>query len=92
MRETGIDGGLLLLDEITSSADVETELRVRRLLEVEFKAYTVVMVTHHREMAVACDRVVMLDKGSVVEDGSPEDLLNRENGWFRALWANQNTG
>ena len=92
IRETRIDGGLLLLDEITSSADAETERRVRRLLEVEFAAYTVIMVTHHREMAVACDRVIMLDAGKVVEDGSPEELLNRESGWFRALWENQNTG
>lgn len=65
---------------------------MRRLLEVEFAAYTVVMVTHYREMAVACDRVIMLDAGRVVEDGSPEELLNRESGWFRALWENQNTG
>lgn len=88
-RETGIDGGLLLLDEITSSADAETERRVRRLLEVEFKNYTVVMVTHHREMAVACDRVVILDAGRVVEDGKPGELLEKERGWFRDLWKNE---
>ncbi|PVH86961.1 putative ABC multidrug transporter [Cadophora sp. DSE1049] len=86
IRETGIDGGLLLLDEITSSADAETERRVRRLLDVEFKAYTVMMVTHHKEMAVACDRVVVLDAGRVVEDGEPGDLLEKEGGWFRGLY------
>lgn len=90
-RETITDGGLLLLDEITSSADAETERRVRRVLEDEFAAYTVVMVTHRREMAAACDRVVVLDSGTVVEDGRPGELLEREGGWFRGLWVAGNS-
>jgi ABC-type multidrug transport system fused ATPase/permease subunit len=85
-RTTDVDGGLLLLDEITSSADTETERRVRRLLDVEFKDYTVVMVTHRLEMAMACDRVIVLDTGVVVEDGRPADLLDIETGWFKDLW------
>ena len=90
-RETNTDGGLLLLDEITSSADAETERRVRRVLEDEFAAYTVVMVTHRREMAVVCDRVIVLDAGRVVEDGRPGELLLRERGWFRGLWVRGNS-
>ncbi|KAH9223366.1 P-loop containing nucleoside triphosphate hydrolase protein [Leptodontidium sp. 2 PMI_412] len=86
IRETDIDGGLLLLDEITPSADADTERRMMRALLDRFEKYTVVMVTHHREVAVACGRVVVLDKGRVVEDGSPEELLGREGGWFRTLW------
>jgi ABC-type multidrug transport system fused ATPase/permease subunit len=86
MRETGVDGGLLLLDEITSAADTETEAEVGRMLEREFGEWTVVMVTHRREMAVWCDRVVVVDKGRVVEDGRPTELLE-EGGWFRGLWA-----
>ncbi|KAH7418359.1 ABC transporter [Cadophora sp. MPI-SDFR-AT-0126] len=86
IRETGIDGGLLLLDEITSSADAETERRFSRLLDVDFQAYTVIIVTHHRQMAVVCDRVVVLDSGMVVEDGKPGELLGKQAGWFRALW------
>lgn len=75
-RETGTDGGLLLLDEITASADAETEQRVQKVLEDEFKAYTVIAVTHRREMAAACDRVVVLDQGMVVDDGEPDGLLD----------------
>jgi ATP-binding cassette subfamily C (CFTR/MRP) protein 1 len=86
IRQTGVDGGLLLLDEITSSADAETERRVMKALLDRFGNYTAVMITHHREVAVACDRVVVLNKGRVVEDGSPEELLGREGGWFRTLW------
>lgn len=88
LRVTGVDGGLLLLDEVTSSADAETEVEVGRMLEREFGAWTVVMVTHRREMAVGCERVVVVDNGRVVEDGKPGELLEKEGGWFRALWAN----
>jgi ABC-type multidrug transport system fused ATPase/permease subunit len=91
-REINTDGGLLLLDEITSGTDAETERRVRKVLEDEFAAYTVVMVTHRREMAVACDRVIVLDAGRVVEDGRPGELLERERGWFRGLWVSGNSG
>ncbi|KAJ3960646.1 hypothetical protein N0V92_002723 [Colletotrichum tropicale] len=85
-RETGIDGGLLLLDEITSGADTATERRVHRILDSEFGAFTVIMVTHRKEMGTSCDRVIMLDAGEVVEDGAPRVLLEKENGRFKALW------
>lgn len=85
-RETGADGGLLLLDEITSNTDAETTRQVQMLLRDEFAAYTVVMVTHHREIAVGCDRVIVVDAGMVVEDGSPAELQEREDSWFRKLF------
>ena len=85
-RKTGADGGLLLLDEITSSADAETEMRVRGVLEREFAGYTVVLVTHHRGMALGCGRVVVLDAGCVVEEGKLGELLDSEGGWFSRLW------
>ncbi|KAI8196524.1 ABC transporter FUM19 [Colletotrichum sp. SAR 10_86] len=85
-RETGVDGGLLLLDEITSGADTETEKRVRRILDSEFGGYTVIMVTHRKEMAISCDRVIILDAGEVVEDGPPQVLLAKADGRSKALW------
>ncbi|KAF0316332.1 ABC multidrug transporter [Colletotrichum asianum] len=85
-RETGVDGGLLLFDEITSGADTETEKRVHRILDSEVGGYTVIMVTHRKEMAISCDRVIMLDAGEVVEDGTPRVLLEKEDGRFKALW------
>ncbi|KAI0127028.1 ABC transporter [Xylariales sp. AK1849] len=65
-RETNVDGGLLLLDEISSSADAETERQVRKVLEDEFAAYTVVVVTHQPGMVAICDRVIMLHEGKAV--------------------------
>lgn len=54
-----------------------------KVLKNEFAAYTLLMVTHRPEMAMAYDRVVVMDAGMVVEDGIPEELLRNESGW---LW------
>ncbi|ETS75364.1 hypothetical protein PFICI_12308 [Pestalotiopsis fici W106-1] len=86
-----VDGGLLLLDEITSSTDTETERIVLRLLMDEFANYTVLIVTHRREMAMACDRVMVLDAGRIVEVGQPAELWKRAQGRFRALWLQEST-
>ncbi|KAI0158367.1 ABC transporter [Xylariaceae sp. FL1272] len=87
LRETdGSDGGLLILDEITSSTDADTTQRVKKLLKDEFGAYTVIMVTHHREMAMTCDRVFVLDAGAIGEEGKPAELEAREDSWFRRLF------
>lgn len=84
-RETGVDGGVLLLDEITASADAETEARVRDVLEREFAAWTVVVVTHRQGMAVGfCGRVVVVDGGRVVEEGRVG-----EEGRFAGLWGSR---
>lgn len=81
------DGGLLLLDEITSSTDAETERVILQLLMGEFSAYTVLIVTHRRDMAMACDRVVVLDAGRIVEVGRPAELWGRDQSQFRSLWS-----
>lgn len=82
-----VDGGLLLLDEITSNTDSETERIVLRLLMGEFAKYTLLIVTHRRDMAMACDRVVVLDAGKILEVGRPDELWKRDQSRFRTLWS-----
>ncbi|KAE9372462.1 ATPase-like protein [Stipitochalara longipes BDJ] len=79
-------GGILLLDEVTSGVDHETEQIMMRIIESEFEGYTVVMVSHRLEMVMAFDRVLVMDRGSVVEDGPPGELAEKEGGRFRELW------
>lgn len=86
-----VDGGLLLLDEITSNTDSETERIVLRLLMGEFAKYTVLIVTHRQDMAMACDRVVVLDGGKIVEVGRPAELWGRDHSRFGALWLQGST-
>lgn len=87
MRAAGRDGGVLLLDEISSSVDWETEVLMHGVIRKEFDAYTVVAVAHRLQLMVEfVDRVVVLDQGRVVEVGRGSELLEKEEGWFRRLY------
>ena len=79
-------GGILLLDEINSSVDKETDEFMQGVIMREFKSYTVVYVTHKLDTAMDYDRLVIMDKGEIVEVGKPTELLMQEGGRFRALW------
>ncbi|KAB5542782.1 ABC transporter type 1, transmembrane domain-containing protein [Coniochaeta sp. 2T2.1] len=88
LKKRGLqEGGVLLLDEMTSSVDKATESLMMDILWREFEAYTVIMVTHSMEVAGRCDRVLVLDRGRIVEDGDPQLLAKTGGSWFRALTA-----
>ncbi|KAK8042694.1 hypothetical protein PG994_013177 [Apiospora phragmitis] len=78
-------GRLVLLDEATSSVDQATEVRVQELIREEFHEHTVIAIAHRLETIADFDRVVVLEKGYVVEQGKPDDLL-RSQGPFNQLW------
>ncbi|KAK1596393.1 multidrug resistance-like protein [Colletotrichum navitas] len=79
-------GRVVLLDEATSSVDTHTEKTVKDLIRGEFKHHTVLAIAHRLDTVADFDRVVVLDKGRVVEVGSPRDLLRQAGGRFRELW------
>lgn len=83
---TAGSGGILLLDEFTSGVDVETEKTMQQIISGEFKGYTVVMISHRLDMVMDFDRVLVMDQGSVVEDGSPKALIEGTGGRFKQLW------
>ncbi|GKU01234.1 abc transporter [Fusarium langsethiae] len=86
-------GGLLLLDEVSSSVDRNTDREMQAIIRGEFENYTIIMVSHRLEMVMKYfDRVVVLDKGSVVEDGEPRELVEIEGSRFGELWAVENDG
>jgi len=76
-------GGILLVDEVSSTVDAETEEQMQTVIHREFEGYTVVMVTHRLEMLRGFDRVVVMEKGAIVEVGPPEDMMGRDGGVFR---------
>ncbi|KAI0011479.1 ATPase-like protein [Xylariaceae sp. FL0662B] len=84
--------GILLLDEVSSSVDQDTDRAMQRLVLEEFEGYTIVMVSHRLEMVMAFDTVVMMDRGSIVEAGPPRELVARERSRFRDLWLVRNQG
>ncbi|PYH94822.1 putative ABC multidrug transporter [Aspergillus ellipticus CBS 707.79] len=79
LGSSGSDQGILLLDEVSSSVDHETERVIQEIVREEFKNYTVISVSHRLDMIMDFDRVVVMDTGEIVEVGNPA-LLAKETG------------
>lgn len=77
---------LLLLDESTSSVDPENEAHIYRDIFSWWGEYTVIATIHKLNLLKYFDRIIMFDKGRIVDDGSFDDLLAR-NPTFRIQWA-----
>ncbi|KAI1078911.1 ATPase-like protein [Whalleya microplaca] len=82
--------GILLLDEVSSSVDQDTDRAMQKIILEEFEGYTIVMVSHRLEMVMAFDTVVMMDRGSIVETGPPKELVAKGGSRFRELWLVRN--
>ncbi|KAH6640025.1 P-loop containing nucleoside triphosphate hydrolase protein [Truncatella angustata] len=81
----GSNGGVLLLDEVTSSVDQETESIIQNIIKVEFQDYTILAVSHRLRFVMDFDRVVVMDRGKVVEVGNPKELAEGDTR-FGDLW------
>lgn len=79
-------GGILLLDEVSSSVDQDTERALQKVIREEFESYTIVMVSHRLEMVMDFDTVVVMERGSVVESGPPKTLVDTNGSHFKELW------
>lgn len=79
------EGSVLLLDEVSSSVDVETERIMQQVIKTEFPKYTVVAVSHRLDMIMDFDRVVVMDTGEIVEVGNPMALAQEEGSRFGDL-------
>ena len=66
---------IVVLDEATANTDVVTEQAVQKLISEEFAGATVLTIAHRLNTIISSDRVLMLDRGTVLEYGSPKDLL-----------------
>ncbi|KIX92416.1 uncharacterized protein Z520_11891 [Fonsecaea multimorphosa CBS 102226] len=82
----GSQGGILLLDEVTSSVDQETERVMQEIIATEFKDYTVVAVSHRLSTIMEFDKVAVMDHGKIVEVGNPLALVKTDNTRFGSLW------
>eukprot|EP00051_Salpingoeca_urceolata_P023208 m.390781 g.390781 ORF g.390781 m.390781 type:complete len:204 (+) comp20078_c0_seq21:146-757(+) len=76
---------LLCVDEATANVDHETDALIQQALKEEFRDCTVITIAHRIATIVDCDRVVVMDKGRVVEFGKPQDLVAQPTSRFHAL-------
>ena len=83
------DAPIVLLDEATASLDVENETKVQNAISCLLEGKTVLVIAHRMRTIAAADHIVVLEKGRVVEQGSPEALMAR-NGMYRRMVELQN--
>ncbi len=82
---------ILLLDEATSALDTQTERDIQESLKAMGKGRTVITIAHRLSTIADADRIVVLEKGVVVEEGRHDDLLAR-GGRYAAMWNRQSAG
>lgn len=77
------DAPILILDEATSALDSESEQEVQKGLDHLLEGRTALIIAHRLSTIANCDRIVVLEKGQIVEQGSHEMLLARQGPYFR---------
>jgi len=85
------DAPLLILDEATSALDSESEQHIQVALWELMKGRTAIVIAHRLSTIQKMDRIIVMDKGTIVEEGSHAELL-RHGGVYAKLWAHQSGG
>ncbi|MDH0729816.1 ABC transporter ATP-binding protein/permease [Pseudomonas sichuanensis] len=82
---------ILLLDEATSALDSEVEVAIQESLDEMMQGKTVIAIAHRLSTIAAMDRLIVMDEGRIVEQGTHAELLGR-NGTYARLWQHQSGG
>ena len=80
---------ILILDEATSSIDTYSEELIQRATETITKGRTSIVIAHRLATIVNADKIVVMDKGLIVEQGTHQELINRESGYYKNLYDSQ---
>lgn len=83
---------ILVLDEATSSLDSESEVEIQKALQALMAGKTVIAIAHRLSTIKEMDRIIVLDGGNIVQDGTHEELLKEGNGVYARLWNHQAGG
>jgi ATP-binding cassette subfamily B protein len=77
---------ILILDEATSSLDSHSEFLIQDALTKLIQGKTTIVIAHRLSTIRQMDRIIVLEKGKIIEDGVHEELLNKRNGLYKKLW------
>ena len=83
------DAPIVILDEATAFADPENEVLIQKAFATLTKGKTVIMIAHRLSTVVSADKIIVLDEGKTVEEGSHE-TLKQKNGMYSHMWADYN--
>lgn len=80
---------ILILDEATSSIDTYSEELIQRATETITEGRTSIVIAHRLATIVNADKIVVMDKGLIVEQGTHQELINKETGYYKNLYDSQ---
>lgn len=80
---------ILILDEATSSIDTYSEELIQRATETVTKGRTSIVIAHRLATIINADKIVVMDKGLIVEQGTHAELVIRKNGYYKKLYDSQ---
>ncbi|HLG76722.1 MAG TPA: ATP-binding cassette domain-containing protein, partial [Ktedonobacteraceae bacterium] len=82
---------LILLDEPTAALDALQEARLYEQFMTMARGHTTLIVSHRLPIARLADRIIVLDQGKIVEQGSHDQLMRIEDGYYRKMFQSQST-
>jgi ABC-type multidrug transport system fused ATPase/permease subunit len=80
---------ILILDEATSSIDTYSEELIQRATETITEGRTSIVIAHRLATIVNADKIVVMDKGLIVEEGTHQELINKATGYYKNLYDSQ---
>lgn len=86
------DAPILILDEATSALDSETEIQIQKSLEKLIIGRTAVVIAHRLSTLRNMDKIVVIDKGEIIEIGNHKQLIKNKKGLYYKLWQMQSDG
>ncbi len=83
------DAPILVLDEATSALDSESEALIQDALSKLMQGRTSIVIAHRLSTVAELDRIIVLENGKIVEQGTHQELLNKPDGVYKHLWSRQ---
>lgn len=80
---------ILILDEATSSLDSHSEIIFKEAIDGLKNSITVIVIAHKLSLIMNSEQIIVMEKGCIAEKGSPNELLNKDNGLFRSFYMEQ---